>query len=329
MGGPPCQGYSGMNRFNTCAGAGAGCEPEGPRGRLLRVAALTGARGARCRTTWSRPTSPSWTSTARACGCWRTCATSWCTGGCSGREQRGGGRGPCLLRAPTAPPPPAQRRPRIPPHAAHGAGGGLPGARSRPRPRLAASPPSVRRAPLRGSSPSSPLPPTRSASASSMPARLECRRCGGGGRALAAREGRAGCTGPLPSAHSAPAPRPLLPPLLAQSRKRTFIWAVAPGELLPEWPSKTTAFAAAQLGVRVAPPGAAGRQGGWALARAAGLPDPPAVYFAAGPPQVGGQLEGGARAPPCARMLVGEPQDPLLLPAPLPRSPSQAPRCAP
>lgn len=32
-----------------------------------------------------------------------------------------------------------------------------------------------------------------------------------------------------------------------QSRKRTFIWAAAPGEKLPEWPSQIHVFSSPQL----------------------------------------------------------------------------------
>lgn len=34
---------------------------------------------------------------------------------------------------------------------------------------------------------------------------------------------------------------------VSQSRKRTFIWAAAPGEILPEWPRPLTVFKSPQL----------------------------------------------------------------------------------
>jgi DNA (cytosine-5)-methyltransferase 1 len=34
---------------------------------------------------------------------------------------------------------------------------------------------------------------------------------------------------------------------VSQSRKRTFIWAAAPGESLPDWPEPLTVFASPQL----------------------------------------------------------------------------------
>ncbi|GLC48233.1 hypothetical protein PLESTB_000073500 [Pleodorina starrii] len=43
-----------------------------------------------------------------------------------------------------------------------------------------------------------------------------------------------------------------------QSRKRTFIWAALPGELLPDWPTPRHVFSTAQLGVRMQPPGGGG-----------------------------------------------------------------------
>jgi hypothetical protein len=36
---------------------------------------------------------------------------------------------------------------------------------------------------------------------------------------------------------------------VSQSRKRAFIWAAAPGEVLPEWPEPTHVFLSAQLKV--------------------------------------------------------------------------------
>jgi hypothetical protein len=111
MGGPPCQGYSGMNR---CAPGGRGracvdvaawvwrrrpssaaCASPRPPGAsrtahhaLLRAIpppppthpssprpGSTRATGAWCRTAWSCPSCPTATSTARATSCWRTCAT--------------------------------------------------------------------------------------------------------------------------------------------------------------------------------------------------------------------------------------------------------------
>lgn len=36
---------------------------------------------------------------------------------------------------------------------------------------------------------------------------------------------------------------------VSQSRKRAFIWAAAPGEVLPEWPEPSHVFLSAQLKV--------------------------------------------------------------------------------
>jgi DNA (cytosine-5)-methyltransferase 1 len=38
---------------------------------------------------------------------------------------------------------------------------------------------------------------------------------------------------------------------VAQSRKRTFIWAAAPGELLPEWPRLMHCFRTPQLTINL------------------------------------------------------------------------------
>ena len=38
---------------------------------------------------------------------------------------------------------------------------------------------------------------------------------------------------------------------VAQSRKRTFIWAAAPGELLPDWPQLMHAFRTPQLTINL------------------------------------------------------------------------------
>ena len=38
---------------------------------------------------------------------------------------------------------------------------------------------------------------------------------------------------------------------VAQSRKRTFIWAAAPGEALPKWPTPTHAFKSPQLAINL------------------------------------------------------------------------------
>mgnify|MGYP001807335124 CR=1 FL=1 len=38
---------------------------------------------------------------------------------------------------------------------------------------------------------------------------------------------------------------------VSQSRKRTFIWAALPGELLPDWPAALHRFKQEQLGVRM------------------------------------------------------------------------------
>ena len=38
---------------------------------------------------------------------------------------------------------------------------------------------------------------------------------------------------------------------VSQSRKRTFIWGVAPGNILPEWPKPQHVFRSAQLTINL------------------------------------------------------------------------------
>ncbi|GFR46091.1 hypothetical protein Agub_g7558 [Astrephomene gubernaculifera] len=77
---------------------------------------------------------------------------------------------------------------------------------------------------------------------------------------------------------------------LPQSRKRTFIWAAQPGELLPEWPAVRHIFMSSQLGVRMGPMDAK-----WAAAQAgaggsSGSKGGASFYFASGPPVPGAPL---------------------------------------
>ena len=58
---------------------------------------------------------------------------------------------------------------------------------------------------------------------------------------------------------------------VAQSRKRTFIWAAAPGELLPDWPRLMHCFRTPQLTINLpgnvqytaVPQTVGGRVGAW------------------------------------------------------------------
>nr|ABD64771.1 Met1 [Volvox carteri f. nagariensis] len=85
-----------------------------------------------------------------------------------------------------------------------------------------------------------------------------------------------------------------------QSRKRTFIWAALPGEVLPEWPTPRHVFVATQLGVRMGGNAAAaaggscgGRKGGKG---ADGVKNGGRGGGAGG--GGGGDIAGGSLAPP-------------------------------
>ncbi|GLI71179.1 hypothetical protein VaNZ11_016282 [Volvox africanus] len=65
-----------------------------------------------------------------------------------------------------------------------------------------------------------------------------------------------------------------------QSRKRTFIWAALPGEILPDWPAPRHVFVSAQLGLKMDYSGGGG----------GGMAPPGGYFFASGPPLPGAPL---------------------------------------
>ena len=109
---------------------------------------------------------------------------------------------------------------------------------------------------------------------------------------------------------------------VAQSRKRTFIWAAAPGEALPDWPRLMHCFRSPQLAINL--PGgvqytavpqtvsAAGSAGGGRGCRLA---------FACG----GMRARAGATAPLRVPPLLAHPLSPRLLQLVLPPTPPPHP----